>query len=112
MTSKRKNTPKAKRTGLTRKVVRKPRFKFWTKLNTWKFLLPLILLTFAAFYPSLENGFVNWDDDRNFYENQNVVDVNKDNIGGQLVKIFQSGVIGNYNPLPIASFVHMNAGCK
>ena len=33
--------------------------------------MPLLvaLLAFAAFLPALENGFVNWDDDKNFLEN-------------------------------------------
>ena len=95
-------TPKGK----SKKGIKKTAsaFKFWTKRDSWKFLLPIALITFAAFSPSLENGFVNWDDDRNFLENPNVADVNIHNIGTQLGKIFTSGVIGNYNPLPIATF--------
>ncbi len=79
-------------------------FKFWRDFSNWKYLLPIALLTFTVFSPSLENGFVNWDDDRNFFENKNVMDVRAENIGTQLGKIFSSGVIGNYNPLPIATF--------
>lgn len=104
MAAKRKIKSKRKKARSKGPKTTKSRFTFWSKKESWKFIIPIVLLTFAAFSPSLENGFVNWDDDRNFLENQNVVDVNKHNIGGQLVKIFKSGVIGNYNPLPIATF--------
>lgn len=42
--------------------------------STWlSWLLPLVifLLTVVAFFPVLQNGFVNWDDDRNLIENPN-----------------------------------------
>src|SRR5882724_13213336 len=32
--------------------------------------LVLVILTFIAFAPALENGFLNWDDDDNFLLNQ------------------------------------------
>ena len=31
--------------------------------------IPLALFVFAAFIPALDNGFVNWDDDKNFVDN-------------------------------------------
>ncbi|MEE4286377.1 MAG: hypothetical protein V2I31_09520, partial [Mariniphaga sp.] len=53
--------------------------------------------TFLLFSPSLKYDFVNWDDDINIYENDNVVrfDVNG---------IFTHHVIGNYNPLTTLTF--------
>jgi protein O-mannosyl-transferase len=38
-----------------------------------RFTAPTVvaLITFAAFLPSLQNGFVTWDDDRNFLDNPN-----------------------------------------
>jgi protein O-mannosyl-transferase len=38
-------------------------------LRTWLIAVPLVLLVIAAFVPALDNGFVNWDDDKNFIEN-------------------------------------------
>ena len=101
MSTKKKSTRKKKRVKTSKT---KPIFRFWRDLSNYKILIPIALLTFAVFSPSLDNGYVNWDDDRNFLENKNVTDVRAENIGTQLGKIFTSGVIGNYNPLPIATF--------
>ncbi|MBK7694343.1 MAG: tetratricopeptide repeat protein [Saprospiraceae bacterium] len=57
-------------------------------------------ITFLVFTPSLQNGFVNWDDDRNVYENPLIKDLNSKNVKA----IFQTPIIGNYNPLSILSF--------
>jgi tetratricopeptide (TPR) repeat protein len=38
-------------------------------LRTWLVAVPLFLLVIVAFIPVLDNGFVNWDDDKNFLEN-------------------------------------------
>jgi Flp pilus assembly protein TadD len=35
----------------------------------WLLAIPLALLVIAAFMPSLDNGFVEWDDEKNFLEN-------------------------------------------
>lgn len=64
----------------------------------------VLLITFACFYTALNNNFVNWDDDRNFYENALVTGVSHDNFWSNTKEIFSSGVIGNYNPLPIWTF--------
>jgi protein O-mannosyl-transferase len=57
----------------------------------------LAAFTFLLFSPSLKYDFVNWDDDVNIYDNENVVrfDVNG---------IFTDHVIGNYNPLTTLTF--------
>ncbi|MEE9372323.1 MAG: tetratricopeptide repeat protein [Saprospiraceae bacterium] len=91
---------KKKKKGINSKLT----FRFWRDTANWKFIFLISVLTFAVFSPSLQNGFVNWDDDRNFLENKNIMDVRAENIGIQLGKIFTSGVIGNYNPIPIATF--------
>ena len=39
--------------------------------GTWLVAVPLGLLVIAALLPILENGFVDWDDDRNFLRNLN-----------------------------------------
>lgn len=65
------------------------------------FWLPVVLiLTFAAFYPSLQNGFVNWDDKEYILENPFIKHLSFENI-----KIFFSGFfLGNYHPLTMLSF--------
>ncbi len=37
----------------------------------WLAAIPLALITIAAFLPALDNGFVHWDDDKNFLANPN-----------------------------------------
>lgn len=66
-------------------------------------LIPILIvlgLTFLIFSPSLQNEFVNWDDDVNLLENENVLGLD----AYHLKKIFTDDVIGNYNPLPILTF--------
>lgn len=57
----------------------------------------LAAFTFLLFSPSLKYEFVNWDDDVNIYENENVV---RFDLNG----IFTDHVIGNYNPLTTLTF--------
>lgn len=57
-------------------------------------------ITALVFLNSLQNGFVNWDDDVNILENPNLEFFNWTSIKG----IFTSDVIGNYNPLTILTF--------
>jgi protein O-mannosyl-transferase len=65
----------------------------------WLFLLPLVV-TFFAFLPTFENGFINWDDLDYITNNRWIQALNFENIKG----IFSNGIIGNYNPLPLLSF--------
>ncbi len=65
----------------------------------------IIIYTFICFSPSLNNGFVNWDDDRNFVENELITSLNNQNFWENTVNIFQSDVIGGYNPLTIWTFL-------
>lgn len=71
--------------------------------NFWAPLIALII-TVIAFSTSINNDFVNWDDDRNFYDNPIVKNITKDNFWASSKEIFTTGVIGNYNPLPIWTF--------
>lgn len=73
-----------------------------TSIFSTQTILLLIILgfSFLIYSPCLKNDFVNWDDDRNVYENPNVLELSSKNIKA----IFTSDVIGNYNPLPILSF--------
>ncbi len=70
-------------------------------------LLPgiiVLFITFLCFSNSLNNEFVNWDDDKNFYENPLIQNLDDDNFWQTTKEIFSSGVIGNYNPLSIWTF--------
>ncbi len=62
----------------------------------WAIIVPL-LLTFFTFSSSLNNKFVNWDDEVNIVENDNTASLD----WAHVKAIFTSDVIGNYNPLPI-----------
>ena len=80
----------------------KPKKDITQRLDSqdWKYIAGILILTFVAFIPALDNGFVNWDDDYNLANNTNTALLTWDNI----VKIFSEPVIGNYNPLPILTF--------
>ncbi len=62
----------------------------------WWFILALALST-IAFFPSLSNEFVNWDDDVNLLENPNLEVFD----WAHVKAIFSSSVMGGYNPLSI-----------
>ena len=64
----------------------------------------ILLINTIAFLPSLNNSFVNWDDDKNFYENELITTINDNNFWENSKKIFTTPVIGNYNPLTIWTF--------
>jgi len=70
----------------------------------WWPVVVAILITFLCFTSALNNKFVNWDDDRNFYENPLVQHIDEKNFWENTKTIFTTGVIGNYNPLPIWTF--------
>lgn len=67
-------------------------------IRTW--IIGVLLITTICFFPTLNNAFVNWDDDVNLLENKNteVLDA------AHIKAIFTDRVIGNYNPLPILTF--------
>ena len=70
----------------------------------WWPVVAAVLITFLCFTSALNNKFVNWDDDRNFYENPLVQHIDEKNFWENTKTIFSTGVIGNYNPLPIWTF--------
>lgn len=72
--------------------------------DKWWFVLIALAITFLCFYSSVKNGFVNWDDDRNVYENPLIADLSSKSIKA----IFTTPIIGNYNPLPILTFAIEN----
>jgi tetratricopeptide (TPR) repeat protein len=61
----------------------------------WLPPLVIFLATIAAFYPVLQNGFVNWDDDKNIYEN-----LNYRGLGWSPLRwMFTTLHMGHYQPL-------------
>lgn len=65
-------------------------------LSVWVSAAAIALITLLVFSPSLNNGFVNWDDADYVLQNPLVV-----NEKVPLKEIFQSGVLGNYHPISI-----------
>lgn len=71
-----------------------------SKNSTW-LIIGVILLTALFFYPSLQNGTTNWDDDLYITDNK-LLDIP---VGAQLIKETFSQPVGNsYNPLVHISF--------
>jgi tetratricopeptide (TPR) repeat protein len=64
------------------------------------FIWLVLLVTFVAFLPSLQNEFVNWDDDVNVLKNSDILALDL----AHLKSMFTNDVIGNYNPLSIFTF--------
>ena len=105
MAKKKKSVAKPANTKSSKTPVKKKKRKSSAKSPSltigsgWLVFIALIA-TLIVFIPSLNNDFVNWDDDVNLYENENTNGLNAENIKN----IFTTGVIGNYNPLPIFTF--------
>jgi Flp pilus assembly protein TadD len=59
-----------------------------------------MLLTGVIYYKSVSFGFINWDDDRNVYENQDIRSLSASNI----IKIFSSSNLKMYQPLTTLSY--------
>ena len=88
--------------GTAKKKVSKS-ISFWKNKQQMMGLAFVLIVTFIAFIPSLQNDFVNWDDDVNIMENINLDGFTIENVK----RIFHPAtgtVIGNYNPLPIFTF--------
>jgi protein O-mannosyl-transferase len=68
-----------------------PTARFWQ----WGIPILIVVLTVIAFYPGLQNGFVNWDDDRNIVENPFYRGLHWTNIQW----MFTTFHMGHYQPL-------------
>jgi len=94
-------------------ILKNPKKERVVKKNPWWVPLIALMITIIAFSTSLNNEFVNWDDDRNFYEHPVIKDASKKTFWEDTKKIFKldfkdlskSGVIGNYNPLTNWTFL-------
>lgn len=74
----------------------------------WLQIAIALLVTLACYWPSVNNELVNWDDDPNIVENQNVINAGKNEAFSttfsNIFSLEKGNVIGNYNPLPILTF--------
>lgn len=77
---------------------------FWKNKTSLILVSIAILLSFASFSDSLNNEWVNWDDDRNFVENKLIKDISPENFWEITGKIFTTDVIGGFNPLTVWTF--------
>jgi hypothetical protein len=69
--------------------------KITATLTSWMVPVSIAVLTITAFLPVLQNGFVNWDDDKNIYDN-----LNYRGLGwSQLEWMFTTFHLGHYQPL-------------
>jgi protein O-mannosyl-transferase len=65
------------------------------QIARWLVPVLIVLLTFAAFFPVRQNGFVNWDDEGNLLENPSYRGLG----WTQLRWMFTNFHLGNYRPL-------------
>lgn len=80
------------------------------KALPWKSALALFVITFLAYWPSLSNGFVNFDDDKYVYENPLIRSIAWDNIKA----IFTNITDNVYVPLTVLTYAweHHFVGLK
>ncbi|MBI3718082.1 MAG: tetratricopeptide repeat protein [Sphingobacteriales bacterium] len=74
------------------------------KFNAWLPALVVVLITLVVFIPSLQYGFVNWDDPENLTKNEHLKLFAYEWNWEAVKSIFTSDVMGNYNPLPLFTF--------
>ncbi len=79
----------------TKKKIQPKQDVFWN----YK-LLFVMVITCLAYYPTLNNGFVNWDDIIYVMNNEMIKTFSIENLS----KMFSSFFMGNYHPLIILSF--------
>lgn len=66
----------------------------------WMWLVGIVVISFIAYYPALQNGFTNWDDGQYVVQNSNITSLSFQNVKN----IFSSYYMGNYHPLTILSY--------
>lgn len=102
---KEKKARKKKEAELVKKSSKKKSSK--KSIGFGKFLpyaVAIVAFTFICFTTAINNEFVNWDDDKNFYENEHITSLNEDNFWSNTYDIFTNSVIGGYNPLSVWTF--------
>jgi tetratricopeptide (TPR) repeat protein len=78
---------------------------FWKSKKNILFFSVILSITFIAYLPSLNNGFVNWDDPAYIYENPQIINISKwGDLLGNLGEFFTKPVVSGYTPLVTISF--------
>ena len=62
--------------------------------NSWIALIIILTITFFAFYPSLGNNFLNWDDYTYYLENPDIRVLD----GPHIKNIFKHSILNVYVP--------------
>lgn len=71
------------------------------KMRFYTGLVLIILFSLYAFFPSIKNGFTNWDDPSLITDNPLIKEVSASNIK----RIFSEAYFGNYQPLHLFSYM-------
>jgi len=78
-------------------------------LTVWICTAVLVVSTFLAFYPSLNNGFTNWDDEVYLHRNELIYNLSGKNI--QEIFNINNPVSANYHPITVLSLaINYNFG--
>ena len=78
---------------------------FWKIKENILFLAAILIISFLVYLPSLQNGFVNWDDNINIHENPLITSISDwDTFLDNAKDIFTTHVNSGYHPLVILSF--------
>jgi hypothetical protein len=78
---------------------------FWKSRENLLCLAAILIISFMVYLPSLQNGFVNWDDPVYVYKNPYIINISSlGDILENLKEIFTTHVNGSYKPLTIVSF--------
>jgi hypothetical protein len=67
------------------------RESFWKNKKNVFCLSAILIFSFVVYLPSLQNGFVNWDDDINVYNNPYITDIS--NWKDFVANVYQTGKI-------------------
>jgi tetratricopeptide (TPR) repeat protein len=82
---------------------------FWKNRRNILFLAAIMLLCFLVYIPSLQNGFVDWDDHGYILSNPHINKISTwESFLQNTKEIFSTAVGGAYTPLTVMSFVFEN----
>ncbi|MEM7102492.1 MAG: tetratricopeptide repeat protein [Bacteroidota bacterium] len=95
--TKKKRSTKTKKKKVSKKVIKST--PLWKDRTIQMILVGLAVITFITFFPSLDNGFTNWDDQDYVKDNPYIINLN----GASIKAMFSQAIASNYHPLTILS---------